>query len=117
MADPNGVPVVLVLLSSWVESGDRLPAWFSFVNGGAADYTVMGGSSDGTCKVRSHLVELEKSFQGNCATLRVRSVVVTFPIEPQIRDRDRPRAVPERFPLDFPLPDAHRGADSGRVTY
>ena len=35
---------------------------------GLADYTVRGGSPDGTCKVRSHLVELEKSFQEWCNT-------------------------------------------------
>jgi hypothetical protein len=29
----------------------------------AADYRVMGGSPDGTCKTMSHLVELGKSFQ------------------------------------------------------
>ena len=53
------------------------------------------------------LYSLKRAFR-NRATLRVRSAVVTFPIEPKIRDRGR-------FGSSFPLPEALRGAGWGRL--
>ena len=70
---------------------------------------VKGGSPDTTCTIFDMLQSLKRAFR-NGATLRVRSAVVTFPIEPKIRDR-------ERSGSHFSLPEALRGAGPGEFTY
>ena len=65
----------------------------------------MGGSPDGTCKVKFHLVELEKSFQEWCNTwgpFRSRNVS-------DRAEDSRPRAIPERYPLTGSTPGRPAG--------